>query len=628
MQRKLAMCGFVSVVGLSLIAMGMPVQAVPLDKDGDIRLGVRTYVNARVGTENTDRYGVGTGDRESQTFPYSPSGHLRQNRFFIEAELDHDLSRLAKEGVGPLELLHHLPFKVRGLKYHLTFRGEGEGLYDWGPSEYSTSAEYTTPEDPGNDPVPHLNPNPVSHLPVDVSGTRHKTRKLGTDRERLFQAYIEGSVGDLFFRLGRQIWAWGETDGFRLLDQINPVDSSFGGFMVSLDERRVPLDMLRLEYRLGEFGPLTEVALHAYAAIDNKVGFYPGTPNGSPWALPNLGAPGATTRMYVMRPTRTISDMRGGGRLYWNMLDATFSLAHYYTYFDNPTLASQVVCIDKDCSPVLGTFPLGFFPDGFSAHAIQSAPKVQVTGATTTFPIPVEFARLIGLGGEPILRSEFAYFRDEPRWRQSKIDPFIYRYDANLRQVAGEIEFPNDEVGSGKRIVVTGGRNTGESVNYVIGFDVNQYVRFLNPYQTFFFSTQFFYKHLLHAHKRGTPFSPSARANKIIVDGEVLPVPKENVTAAGFRVVEPNFVMQPTDQFLHTLFIGTSYRSGTVSPGFTFFYDWGGAFVYQPTITFSRDPWRFTTNVTILEASGLKGASGVGLLRDRDNVMFQVEYSI
>ena len=46
--------------------------------------------------------------------------------------------------------------------------------------------------------------------------------------------------------------AWGETDVFRLLDNINPLDNSFGGFLVPLDERRVPLDMLRISYQIGD----------------------------------------------------------------------------------------------------------------------------------------------------------------------------------------------------------------------------------------------------------------------------------------------------------------------------------------------------------------------------------------
>ena len=72
----------------------------------------------------------------------------------------------------------------------------------------------------------------------------------------------------------------------------------------------------------------------------------------------------------------------------------------------------------------------------------------------------------------------------------------------------------------------------------------------------------------------------------------------------------------------------TSYFSGQVDPALGVFYDWGGAVVAQPQVTLSRDPFRFTISYSYLYASTLKGGSGISLLRDRDNVLFQFEYVI
>ena len=85
---------------------------------------------------------------------------------------------------------------------------------------------------------------------------------------------------------------------------------------------------------------------------------------------------------------------------------------------------------------------------------------------------------------------------------------------------------------------------------------------------------------------------------------------------------------QPVDQFLQTLLIATSYMSGQISPNLTLAYDWSGAWLVQPQVTFSRDPFRFTFAYSFLDARHLKGASGISLLRDRDNVLFQFEYVI
>jgi len=604
------------------VAWRSPSDAIPLDKDGDIKLGVRTYVNARVGTETTHdgvplssatRYKPVVTTSTSATFPHSAAGHLRQNRFFIEAELNHDLSRLLKEGVGPFSLLNDLPFKFKSLSYHATFRGEGEGLYDWGPREYSTADQFYT--------VQRVNGQAVGKQGfVDVPAARRKLRRLSVDRERLFQGYLETTVGPLFLRLGRQILSWGETDGFQLLDHINPIDSSFGGFLISLDERRVPLDMLRSQYYIGDFGPISEMFLEGYAAIDNKVGYYPGTAAGSPWALPSLGAPGNATKTFSLRPARTIDNTRGGARLVFNAFNATFSIAHYYTHFDVPAVqvftttggvTSQPFNDHLACPADPRSPPdprLGNSEDptkqncGFPTHAVLTAPQVQVSGLTSTFAVPQIFS---------VVRSEVAYFKDEPAFTQGQLDPFIFNGKGGVNGFNP-----------------TGGRRLRDSINAVLGLDVNQWIRFLNPNQTFFISTQFFYKHI-----------KNAAGSKLFVtnaDGETFPNPDREVLPIDLTVidpgigtkVEPVFISQPRDQFLQTLFITTSYRSGTISPSLIVFYDWGVGLVYLPSITFSRDPFRFSIDYSIIDSHIYKGGSGVSLLKDRDNVQFRIEYVI
>lgn len=613
------------VVTLSLTALGpaRPMFAASLDQAGEMNLGVRTYVNARVGTEDTDEHFAYRRDaagnieyntdgfpiiaERSMTFPRSASGHLRQNRFFAEVELKHRLDRLQKQGFGPLQLLNLLPFKVRNLRYGVTYRGEYDGIYDWGPSEYRDAwdaGDFQTSEGDNLPINPVSGPVPCSGYPaddrcrriVDVGTARSELRNIASHRSRLFQAYVDADLGErLWFRFGRQIVAWGETDNFRLLDNINPTDSSFGGFLIPLDERRVPLDMLRLQYRLGELGPIYDSFVEAYGAIDDEVGFAPGTPKGSPWTLPNLGDPSPLSETHITRPARTFSDMRGGARLVFNVWDATCSLAHYYTYLDQPAVE---VSFNQG-------FPLRTFEDGYSTNYFQTAPRVQISGGSITVPLPMDWSRILMLSGQPIIRSEFAYFMNEPRYRQSEIDPFVV-YRSPGRPLRGP-------------------RRRGDSVNFVLGVDLNQFIRFLNPHQSFFISTQFFYKHLINAADPGK----IEFGNFMVEDGEVLPVPREFVQPQGFSdfyATEPVFVRQPTDQFLQTLLINTSYFSSQVNPQILLFYDWGGAILFQPGVTFLRDPFRFTIDYTLIEASTLKGGSGVALLRDRDNIQFRIEY--
>ena len=86
-----------------------------------------------------------------------------------------------------------------------------------------------------------------------------------------------------------------------------------------------------------------------------------------------------------------------------------------------------------------------------------------------------------------------------------------------------------------------------------------------------------------------------------------------------FGSVQPILVTTDENQFLHTLLIATSYRSGTINPSFTFFYDWSGARAYIPAVTFIHDPFRFTLEAAALEAHYLKGNSGGSLLCARGN---------
>jgi hypothetical protein len=616
-RRAAKRLGAVCLVLLAGLGREGTARAVNLDKDGEIRLGARLYSAVRIGTEDTTinittEPTSGRQTHRNVTFPVSSSGHVRQNRFFLETELDHDLLRLVRERVGPLLLIDRLPFRLRRFKYHMVFRGEYEGIYDYGPSEYSTSEQYRMtqlatcfagrcPGDPGPNDEPSI-----------ASRDRKRLRDNAVFRARLFQAYLETQVGDLLMRVGRQILVWGETDNFRLLDNINPIDNSFGGFLIPLDERRVPLDMAIANYYFGHLGPLHEAFLEAYLVIDNEVAYRPGIPKGSAWALPNLGEPSATQFDTRNGPSTNFKDARGGFQFKFNapvpaVDDVTFGVAHYYTYVDTPQVQSYV---SQQFPVAITSGPA----TGFQAWSVQRAPLVQVTGATSTFAVPATFARNFGLSGEPIVRTELAYFSGEPRHTQQQLDPFTYARGGCRGKIQNGL--------------CTGGRDEGDSWNFVLGLDTNQWIRFLNPYQTFFFTTQFFYKHLRGAANRQVARDPDSGRLLNYELGEVLPVPAYRQSAPDIpsNAAQPVLVHNATDQFLQTLAIFTAYYSGRVNPSFTLFYDWSGAVVLIPQVTLLRDPFRLTMSYSFLHADTLKGSSGVSLLRDRDNVLFQLEY--
>ena len=145
-------------------------------------------------------------------------------------------------------------------------------------------------------------------------------------------------------------------------------------------------------------------------------------------------------------------------------------------------------------------------------------------------------------------------------------------------------------------------------------------------HQTFFISTQFFYKHIKD--NPSDSVLPVTAVNIIPEDPKAGGGRQPNASNKVYGAIEPIFVHQQTDQFLQTLLISTSYRSGTINPSLTLFYDWSGSIVYIPSVTFIHDPFRFTMQYDILDSGGLRGNSGTSLLRDRDNILFQLEYVI
>lgn len=90
---------------------------------------------------------------------------------------------------------------------------------------------------------------------------REEWREKGFDKSRnhlyvfddwqdvLGEAHATWKKGDFYFRIGKQLVKWGETDGFRLMDQINPTDSRRGITDVEYENTIIPTWLLRAEYR-------------------------------------------------------------------------------------------------------------------------------------------------------------------------------------------------------------------------------------------------------------------------------------------------------------------------------------------------------------------------------------------
>mgnify|MGYP003694755005 CR=1 FL=1 len=395
-----------AVFGLALVHVA---EAIPLDNDGTINLNARAYVDARVSTKATQS--TRPGDQPEScatdkntcnfggTFPYVGAGNVIQNRYFLETKLRHDVLPLIENWI---------PKQVTTLEYlcGIAASTRGSTILARQPSARTASRARRSRRSLGRArPLPA-----TSRIPLRRSSARSEiacatSRAIETASSR---PTATSKWAPIFLRIGRQNLAWGETDVFRLLDNINPVDNSFGGFFIDLDERRVPLNMARGSYFLGTFGPFDQTFLEGYIAFDNTVAFIPGAPAGSPWSAP-LGPPSGSTPEICQGPS--VWKPRGGMRLVTNVADFTLTLASYVTRLDLQAVRFRKPCGSDDstpgCGPDAGVTP-NFIPGATAIEAQSFAPRVWINGASMTTALPEL---------KSVLRSEIAWFRDEAFFR-------------------------------------------------------------------------------------------------------------------------------------------------------------------------------------------------------------------
>jgi uncharacterized protein DUF1302 len=523
--------------------LAAPAGAVYLDRDDTIQLLGRAYSQSAIRTEDSSGF----------TFPPTPSGHVVQQRNLLEVELAHQLD----------QWLEQRPAWLYDLGYRVRYKGVYEGLYDYGPREYSNQVEV-------NPPSPFDPQEPASSR--TVNRTRDNRQILG-HQDELWNAYGQGSIGPLFLRIGRQDLSWGETDGFRLLDMIEPLDNRFGLPLVEdLDDRRIPLWMMRgtlaLPWRSETVTNLTVDSFLVPAQIDDQEA--PIAPRGSPFAAP---APASFFAREVTRPGRAPNDSRGGGRLLATLFeDATVSVAHYVTWNDNPSTRAVITSVDLvDGNPV---------PNSAIDFVFY---QQQITGGTFTMHLKPPI--------DTVVRAEAAMFWDERVFvpAQAGLGPSfpVLIAEAIANQQAG---------GVGE---AAGGFTSRDIFRWVLGFDKAFWVRALNPTNTFTFSTQVFHTHIFD-------YDSSIKTGIINPD-------------------TGDFVPRKEDEFVTTFLLNTLLWRGRLQPSVFGSYDPRGVISAVPGITWLVGTHlRFTAKYAITRGNFVN----LGFFRDRDEVLLRAEVSL
>ena len=184
------------VVAAVLVSVPATAAAYFLDEDGTFQILGRAYTQSAMRTEATSGF----------TFPDTPAGHIVQQRNLLEVEVAHRLDGW----------LQYKPAWLNDVSYRLLYKGVYEGVWDYGPREYSEQVEV-------NPPNPFDPDEPASDRTVHRDRIN---RQILGHQDEIWNAYSQSSVGPLFLRIGRQNLSWGETDGFRLLDMAMAVAAS------------------------------------------------------------------------------------------------------------------------------------------------------------------------------------------------------------------------------------------------------------------------------------------------------------------------------------------------------------------------------------------------------------------
>jgi len=281
------------------------------------------------------------------------------------------------------------------------------------------------------------------------------------------EIYADVNIGDLSLRIGKQQIVWGETDGMRLMDIINPLDYRRQYFSRDWEDIRIPLYAVKGLYQINMERNIFIEGVWVPANVEtNKMYLDDGTieRHQSPWRvdqiLPDLLAntPGfVQTELTDDRKANTINNSEFGARICGEIGGYFMTVNFFHSFTDDPTL-------------LMGT--------PFRRGLKLIIPQTLKYYSQRT--IGFTFNKAVGLW---VFRGEFAYLPDKPYqvWALNDLDYQLSNMDFVDRK---------------------------DTLQYMIGFDYKQWYPFLNREKMFFISGQFFHLHIFD-HKDGLAFGPN-----------------------------------------------------------------------------------------------------------------------
>ncbi len=397
----------------------------------------------------------------------------------------------------------------------------------------------------------------------------------------LRELYVNIFPGNWNFRIGKQQIVWGESDGFRMADIINPLDYSWHYFFPSWEDIRIPLWGADIIYAIPSEHQVSVELVCLPGAFNT--GFQPNklAPSGANWSSGFLNqyfhdALDAGTSLW------TDLGMLPSGMHLKDLLPGLVG-AHGRTgaiqYFQDSMEKSVPENSIRNCelgmrlNAMLGNWDVSIF-DFYSRNDNPTFRKDWLTrlqSSTSSRDELFEYVWLNKLGAtfnvynnatKAVFRGECVYTLDEPFFPKN---PFTIDLSTGLFDCT---------------------TYESDTFSYMLGFDRPTTIPLLNRYRTFFISGQIFQKYILDYDNNMTTMDMS----------------NDDI------------------QTLFTLLVNTGYKQDTILPQVFMMYDASGEGWIQPQVEYVYgDFWRFGIGANILMSNDKKQAY-FGGMRDNDDV--------
>lgn len=210
------------------------------------------------------------------------------------------------------------------------------------------------------------------------------------------ELYVDVRRGPLFLRLGKQQVVWGESDGLRLADIINPLDLSWHFLFENWEDIRIGLPMIRAIYGVT---PKTDLEF-VWAPVTFEPTKFAG--KGSYWEVPPLGKEG------------TIPLIPG-------VLELPIQQGEVPTSMKNGSVGGKIKT----------TFGAGFDVSLYDYYHRYEMPTLKLTPAAPLPILSLEFPYVNSIGGtfntfvdplKTVFRGEAVYNHNEPQQDFTKPD--------------------------------------------------------------------------------------------------------------------------------------------------------------------------------------------------------------